>query len=175
MSKKANDPTLFFFTLTFTAIHVFVFLGLAIQGAASLWTGAFMLERVYGAIFLLIGLVFSTIFIKEWLQRYQAGSFVSLKKLLGPKKNIILLSLGLTLLTFFVQKIFFNIFLYAGFTVAGTLLLFSRLGYLQVTNLDLLDIHYEQLAWVGQFYLVYFIVNFIYTRKFTSFKLSKRK
>ena len=141
--------------------------GLSIQGVVTLWRGFIISDRIYGAAFFLIGIVFGAIATKSLIPYFSKKAVELLSRRL--KSNTLELSLAtlLTIVLIVIQKKFFAYAIFGGYILGGFIVQQARLGILQIFPIDILDFYGAQLAWLGQWYLFYVIIAWItaYVRK----------
>ena len=147
-------------SLVFFGAQILILLGLLIQSANSLLSRTFFLDKLFSLAFIVLSLIFSALLIKflikSWPNPYQ-----SLKRFYKRNMFLVLATSAITVLLFFFRFQGLSIFFYGGHALSSLLISSARNGYLTIIPLDIFDLGAQYLAWIGQWYFVYLILDWI--------------
>lgn len=164
--KPLKDVTYTAALLFFAAVHVIVLLGVAVQGAMNAFNAHLFLDRFYGLLFAILGILFTAIVAKEVRRLLQGDGLARAKMYIRKNEKLLFVAGVLLLIQYLFRNEIFNALLYGGYTFTSFLVAQARLGILRILPLDLLDYGVGVLYWVGQAYFLILILGWI-ARVFT--------
>lgn len=143
----------------FIFVHLLLLLGLSLQGAFTLVSGGRVIDSLFAAGFLVVGVLFSVIVVQRshiYIGREGSKRILSL---VHTSRTVILLTLALVLVLVLVRQSILWSLPYVGLLLGSYVITQAHLGILQVIRFDILDYGAAYLAWLGQWYFVYAIVS----------------
>ena len=149
-------------SLLFFGAQVLILLGLLIESVNSLLSRTFLLDKLYSLALIVLSLIFSALLL-QYLIKSRANPFQSLKRFYKKNKFLVLATSAITVLLFFFRFQGLSIFFYGGHALAAMLISSARNGYLSISSLDIFDLGAQYLAWIGQWYFVYLILDWIWS------------
>lgn len=157
-------------SIVFTLIFLVLLLGFAVQGFFTLISAHFILDRIFGAGYLLLGIMFSVILIRGSKRYISRGGYNFTRLWWNENKVSILLSIFAALLLFATRTSFFNFFLYGGYILGGFIVENAQLGIRRLTSIDILNLGVQHLEWIAEWYFLFVIISWISKKigKFTS-------
>lgn len=151
-----------FITILFALVQLIILVGLSLQGVFMLWTRFFWIDRLYGALYLLAGFIFSVVLINSVRPLLKRNNTDQWRRWWRNHKIPVILTTAMWLVAVMGLHSIDFLLLYGGNMLGGFIISQARLGWLRLSSIDIYKLHALQLTWLFEWYFLYMIIGGAY-------------